>query len=219
MFASLVLFQERDPFMVYGADVVMRCVGLWLLFLDSGRVLSVDRLWRRARGDARADPQTTIPLWPMRAIQVQVALIYLIAFGYKIRCESWIDGSAVYYALHLRDLNPQLIADPGHWRGAMILFDYGTLAVEGMLPLMLFYRPLRMWGLLAGAAMHTGIDVFMSIRFFSLSMYCAYLAFIDPEKIAEAVNAISRAWGYLVAGGRVVRQPASPFPTKADSDA
>ena len=46
-----------------------------------------------------------IQLWPLKAIQIQVALIYGISALYKIRSPAWQDGSAQYYILHVRDVH------------------------------------------------------------------------------------------------------------------
>ena len=63
----------------------------------------------------------------------------------------------------------------------MALMNYGTLLIELTVPFMLFIRPLRVWAMGAAFLMHTGIDLFMSIRFFSLAMYVGYLSFLDTR--------------------------------------
>src|SRR5262249_37225709 len=35
-YLSFIWFRERDPFMTFGADLVLNCIGIWLLFLDCG---------------------------------------------------------------------------------------------------------------------------------------------------------------------------------------
>jgi hypothetical protein len=180
-FLSMMLFRERGPFMTFGADLVLNCIGVWLLFLDCGRVASVDRRLRRWWGQADDDGALpAIELWPVKAIQIQVALIYLVTGLKKLQTIPWQDGSAVYYAVHVGNV---LKGQPPPWivhhHALMALMNYGTLVIELAVPFMLFVRPLRAWAMGAAFLMHTGIDVFMSIRFFSLAMYVGYVSFLD----------------------------------------
>lgn len=178
-FVSMVLLQERGPFVIFGADLVMRCVGLWLLFLASGRTWAVDAWLRARRGAPGPAP---IELWPLRAIQVQIALVYLITGLLKLRAPPWQDGSAVYYALQVGDVGSDPVLP---WlfeqRAVLAGLNYGTLVIELTIPMMLLYRPLRRWGVFLGVSMHAGIALLMSIRFFGLAMFTGYLAFIEAE--------------------------------------
>jgi vitamin K-dependent gamma-carboxylase-like protein len=180
-FVSMMLFRERGPFMTFGADLVLNCLGVWLLFLDCGRAASVDQLlWRRAGRAGEPTVPATIELWPVKAIQIQVALVYLVTGLKKIQTIPWQDGSAVYYAVHVGNV---IKGQPAPWivhhHALMALMNYGTLGIELAVPFMLFVRPLRVWAMAAAFLMHTGIDVFMSIRFFSLAMYVGYVSFLD----------------------------------------
>lgn len=181
---SMFLFRERGPFITFGADLVLHCIGLWLLFLDTGAAFSVRR--------QRSERPGSIALWPVRAIQVQVALIYLITGLAKLNTVPWQEGTAVYYALHVGDVTK---AGPPAWllaqRWLLIAMNYGTLAIELGAPFaLLFYRPLRAHAVLALIVLHASIDVLMSIRFFSLAMYTGLLASVD----AEVWSLAERAW-------------------------
>ena len=176
-FVSMMLFRERGPFVTFGADLVMNCIGVWILFLDCGRVWSLDRLLGRAKAEAG-----DIELWPAKAVQIQVAMVYLVTGLKKLQTTPWQDGSAVYYAVHVGNVfkgqpDPWVV----HYHWLMALMNYGTLAIELTVPFMLFIRPLRFWAMGAAFLMHTGIDLFMSIRFFSLAMYVGYLSFLDAR--------------------------------------
>jgi hypothetical protein len=211
-FLSMMLLRERGPFMTFGADLVMNCIGIWLLFLDCGRVWSVDRLLRRRRPSSLP---ALVELWPVKAIQIQVALIYLVTGLKKLQTIPWQDGSAVYYAVHVGNV---LKGQPAPWivhHHALVAFmSYATVGIELAVPFMLFFRPLRIWAVGAAVLMHTGIDVFMSIRFFSIAMYVGYISFLDAADWAwltsrwrAAVTAAGtklKAQGddYEIAGGR-----------------
>ena len=177
-FFSMLLFRERGPYMTFGADLVLNCVGVLLLFSDSGRTWSVDNLLSKKRREDRAE----IENWPMKAIQIQIALIYIVTGLKKIQTTPWQDGSAVYYALQVGNV----LKGPGeswiiHHHAIMASLTYFTLLMELSFPLLVFCRQTRWLALLSGFALHSGIDALMSIRFFSLTMYIGYLAFVTEE--------------------------------------
>jgi len=196
-FVSMILFRERGPFLTFGADLVMNCIGLWLLFLDCGRAWSVDQLLRSRRSISLP---TCIEHWPVKAIQIQVALIYLVTGLKKLQTVPWQDGSAVYYAIQVGNV---LKGQPAPWivhhHALMALMSYGTVCIELAVPFMLFIRPLRVWAVGAAFLMHTGIDVFMSIRFFSLAMYVGFASLLDTGD-----------WGWLTSRGRAVAPKPQP---------
>ena len=196
-YGSLILFQTRGNFVIFGADLVLRSCGLWLLFLRTDAVWAVDRL--RSGNAASA-----IPDWPVKAVQIQCALIYLITFLCKIGTRPWQDGSAVYYALQVGDVMfGQAFALLKPYHGVFPLLTYGSLVFEGAFPFLVFYRPTRNLALLSGVGFHMGIDVMMSIRFFALTMYLGYASFLtgaDWDWLAtfakKAVTRSSAAFRY-----------------------
>ncbi len=177
-FYSMLLFRERGPYITFGADLVLNCLGMLLLFSRCGSVWSLDSLFRKRR----ARPLCLIENWPVRAIQVQVALIYLITGLKKLGTTPWQDGSAVYYAIQVgnvvKGVQPTFLV---HQHVMMAALTYFTLALEIGFTLLVFQPQTRWFALLSGIALHTGIDCFMSIRFFSLAMYVGYLSFLTAE--------------------------------------
>ena len=63
-------------------------LALWLAWLPSGRVWSCDRLIGAWAG---RPARRTISLWPIKALQTQMALIYLAAGLAKVATEPWRD--------------------------------------------------------------------------------------------------------------------------------
>jgi hypothetical protein len=209
-FVSMMLFRERGPFITFGADLVMNCLGVWLLFLDCGRVWSVDQF---LRSRSLRSLRTRIELWPVKAIQIQVALIYLVTGLKKLQTTPWQDGSAVYYAVHVGNvLKGQPLPWIVHHHGLMAFMNYATLCIELTVPFMLFFRSLRIWAMGAAFLMHTGIDIFMSIRFFSLAMYVGYVAFLDTRDWDWWTSQLSRAWRLLSRQRHCLRGPRGPGP-------
>lgn len=180
----LVLFHRRNPFMLFGADGVLMHVSLWLLFLKAGRVWSVDA-WLRARAGWTAS--RTIPLWPLKALQVQMALIYVCAGVAKLLTHPWRDGSALYYALYStgNDVFPIVLRQ----KTALALGTYVAVAIELFFPALVFWRRTRWLALMLVVLLQIGIDTLMAIRFFGPVMYLGLLAFLRPSEWLRV-----RAW-------------------------
>jgi len=173
----LLLMQRRNPFMLYGADGVLLHVALWLAWFPSGRVWSCDRLIGARAGRPAG---RTISLWPLKALQAQMALIYLAAGLAKVATEPWRDGSAVYYALLStgNDVFPGILA----LKPLLALMTYATVAIELGFPLLVFWRRTRWLALALISSLQLGIDLFMGIRLFGPVMYLGLLAFVRPSE-------------------------------------
>jgi hypothetical protein len=190
-FFSVMLFQVRGPYLIYGTDQVLALCFFWLLFLACGKRWSLDRLLIGKRRKA----STEIELWPVKAIQIQIALIYLLTGFIKFRTEEWLNGSAVYYALHLRGFVWSGVEHLTTIQPLMVMMTYYSLLAEMSFPFLVFWKRTRFLALGAVFFMHLGIDLLMQIRFFSLSMYAGYLAFIQPaewEWLARKVSGFLR---------------------------
>jgi hypothetical protein len=125
----LLTYSHRNPMILFGADVMLNIVMLYLAIGPSGAALSVDRLlarwwagarphilgrwqafWARwsSRPVAPVGPGTPPPLRPtplvsanvaIRLLQIHVCIIYLAAGLAKLRGGAWWDGTAVWGTL------------------------------------------------------------------------------------------------------------------------
>ena len=171
------LLCERNGSFPYGADNVFQHMLFFMAFLDTGRVWAVDAWIARKRGRAAV---TEVELWPLRCMQLQVAVIYLFTGYFKLSTDVWSDGSAVWYAVQGVGLDTAFTPWLLRQRELIVALTYGTLVFELGFPLLVF-TSYRYVVLLAGVAFHLGIDMFMMIRFFSFVMFASYLAYVEPE--------------------------------------
>lgn len=176
VFVAHTLLCERNPSFPYGADNVFQHIVFFMTFLETGRVWAVDAWIARKRGRA---PVVEIELWPLRCMQLQVALIYLFTGYFKLSTDVWSDGSAVWYAVQGFGLDTAFTPWLLRQRELIVALTYGTLLFELGFPLLVF-TSYRYVVLLAGVAFHLGIDLFMMIRFFSFVMFASYLSFVEP---------------------------------------
>lgn len=184
-FIGIVSFHHRNVMLLHSGDFFLRIVTFWMMFANSGRAFSVDRLIRIARGKESDGPQFVSP-WPMRMIQLQVCMLYFDAFLWKIRGETWMNGLAIYYSSRLVEFYrfPTPYVFEHLW--TIKLMTWGTLAIEFALGAMLWIKDLRYWILLGGVLLHLGIDWTMNIPLFAPIMITAYVTFIAPADLERA---------------------------------
>ena len=178
-FLTLISLQHRNPFVCYGADDVMRVLCFLLIFSRAGEAFSVDQ-WRAARS-GQVLPEGTA--WCTRLMQLQVSTIYLQAFLSKFSGTSWLAGTAVYYAVEAPRYRRYRLP-----RFARNLFwsriaTWGTIAVEFALGPLIWIRELRLPVLVAGIALHLGMEVFMNLHLFSTTMIVSLMLFLDPHAV------------------------------------
>jgi hypothetical protein len=200
-FVALTSFVHRDPLINYGGDSALRLLVFYVAIGPSGCVWSVDSLLRRLRAgralldrgetDLRrarrlAPPARTIEAWPIRLIQIQVAIVYFMSGWAKLHGSTWHDGSALPLAL----LNPQLSRFDFSLVGGIPLVALltrllvqVTLWWEVLFAAMVWFRWGRLLALAMGVGVHIGIWVLMRVHWFGAVMIASYVAFIPGERV------------------------------------
>ncbi len=195
VFAGLVSFQRRNPFVFDSGDSLLRIIALYLALSPAGESLSIDRL-RRAGDRFWESPSRA--MWPLRLMQIQLSVIYLATLWIKARGSAWNEGTAVSYALRLRDLHrfpvPHFLTSSVVVSG---LLTYGTLAIELSLALLVWNRRARPWVLGLGVALHLGIEYSIRVGFLTLGMLVLYVAFVPPDVAARLILAAREELGRL----------------------
>ena len=201
--ALFVSFNQRLAYLMNGGDSMMRCALFYLLFAPSGAAWSLDQLLRRRRGRAAPAPATIAP-WPVRLMQIQLALMYFFTGLSKIGWDQsgggdWVNGQAVYWVLN--DLS--VARWPYHWLPVPMivyrLLSWGTLVFEIGFPFCVMVArrrhvcgvtipALRPWALLAGLAFHLGILVHTEVGWFSPATLCWYALFLSGERVQSCVR-------------------------------
>jgi len=174
-----------------GAQALHHDLIFCLVFADSGAVWSFDAWRLSSRNGAR--PPGTDPVWPLRLIQCQLALVYLSAALWKLANPEWRSGLALHYALSgaLYRRTPWLL--PAEFFGGTVLLTYFTLFWELTFPVLVWtrIRPVVLW---CGVAMHVGMWMTMELGVFSPTILAAYVAFLDPWRTHARVTGWRRQW-------------------------
>lgn len=184
-FILMVSLQNRNYVILNSGDTIMRCM-LFVLMLSPCHVkYSVDSFLRKKMG---APYPETISITFVRLLQLQFSLVYLATTLFKLKGYDWVDGTAVYYTSRL--VNFQRIALP-------IVFDYALLSkwitwsalfIEFAMGSLIWVKEWRKWVLMAGIALHLGIEITMSIGFFEWVMMGAYVLFLQKNEIDLGLN-------------------------------
>lgn len=168
-----------------------------LLLSSCGKVLSVDEVLTRIGDSKRRGKfqrerterlESEYALWPMRLIQVLIALIYFNAAYWKLKLAglSWVDGVTLQFHLIRHYFVGQYVSDVGLLisKSPILckLLSVSTLVFELGFPLILIFPRLAWIWLPAGLLFHIGSGITMDTWFF-LFWFC-YIAFINFETLA-----------------------------------
>jgi len=184
---------HRDPYLLNSGDTFMRQIAFWMMFAPSGRILSIDYLLSHKDANLVSDLDQTGPGWTIRALQLQMCLLYLQAFWSKVWGPIWWSGSAVYYTARIEEFYhfpvPPYIFD--HlWTCQLISFS--TLFIEFGLFTFIWVKELRYLFLLLGLAQHLSIEWMMNIPIFEWLMIINYTLFIDANDLKKLFKGYQR---------------------------
>lgn len=208
VFIAVVSFENRAPSIWSSGDNLLRILCFLLIFAPAGASLSVDR-WRTAR-DRFWEFPARAP-WALRLVQIQISVVYLSTFWYKIHGSDWRHGTAVSYAARLEDF--QRFAMPGalsHSLHFSSVMTYWTLTIELMLGILVWNRAARPFVLWLGVAMHFFISLTLRLGFFSETMVASYLAFLAPAAATAVIFAVRNRFAAIFAPVREPRWTLAP---------
>lgn len=172
----LISLHERNGFLNHGADVMIRFLIFWLLFLPIGRVWSVDA-W--LAGEPRRGHGERVLSIGSVALLLQPWWLYVGVTVSKLQYESWHEGRAIFAVLnkahYAQPLGEFLVQYPDllAWLGWM------TIATEGAFCVLLF---LPWW------TPQVRIAAFFANLFFQLGLWsCLDIGIFQPLSMAAAL--------------------------------
>jgi Vitamin K-dependent gamma-carboxylase len=179
VFLCLTSIDQRNLLMLHGGDTFLRCAGFFLMFAPAGAAFSLDRLIaiRRGKQDPQMKPRAP---WAQRIIQLELALLYLTSFFWKLKGHTWLNGTALYYVIHLHSIARFPLP---HWIQATPMLRAGawfTLALEFSLGTLIWSRRFRYPLLLVGLLFHLSIEYSFNLPMFEWDVLTAYILFVDP---------------------------------------
>jgi hypothetical protein len=182
VFICLNSIQQRNLYITHGGDTFLRIAGFFLIFAPAGAALSLDRLIRIRRGKELCSLQPQSP-WAQRMIQLQLSLMYLVAFLLKMKGAPWLQGTALFYAYHLEELRRLPI--PAWFFRPMVLKlgSWSALVLEFSLGALIWVREFRYVLLVLGLLFHLWLEYSLNIPMFQWDILSGYVLFVDANDI------------------------------------
>src|SRR5262249_21876982 len=153
--------------------------------------LSLDRVIRVRRKLEELVVEPRAP-WAQRMIQFELALMYFTSFWWKLKGHAWLDGTALYYVLHIHDIGRFPLPSSLQNAGILKLGAWFTLALEFSLGVLIWFRPFRYYLLLLGLLFHLTLEYAINMPMFQWDVLTAYVLFIDSEDLQRAVSRVRR---------------------------
>ncbi|HEY1784722.1 MAG TPA: HTTM domain-containing protein [Pirellulales bacterium] len=198
LFILVNVLVHRNYYIVNGEELVARLFLLYGTLAPWGRAWSVDAWLDGRRGGRNEDDAAAAPWgWTLRMMQIHFLLIYAISLGYKFAQDpSWLNGDALHWT----------IASDRWWRrgemswltltyGGLLrkCMTYGTIALEGSAPLLVWLPATRRYIVGGLMLLHTAIAIMIpGVAFFSLLMIAGLLLFIPADSFRSAASAARR---------------------------
>ena len=181
-----ISFVARAPLPLGGWDTILRNFSFLILISPLGECWTLPAL---LRGSAkRAVPG--VSAHGLVLMRLQVLVIYWHAELARLLSHDpyWKNGEFLSYFML-----SHYARWPGRWvlqyEGLMILGTFGVQLAETAIPVLLWFRRTRWWGVLLGFALHAGISVAArGFVMFCLAMLMTYIAFLRKEDMDGLVH-------------------------------
>lgn len=203
-FVCLTSIHQRNLLILHSGDTFLRVAGFFLIFAPAGAALSMDRILRVRSGKQSPEIAPRSP-WAQRMIQLELSLLYFFSFWWKSMGVSWVNGTALYYIIHLDEIRRfpvpawvqrPLVAQLGTWF---------TLVLEFALGVLIWIKELRYPLLLLGVLFHLCLEYSLNIPIFQWDVLTAYVLFVDGADL-------QRAWRWIRARVTVRRRTSEALP-------
>ncbi|TPV93295.1 MAG: hypothetical protein B7733_21395 [Myxococcales bacterium FL481] len=163
----------------------------WLWVLPVGSTLGL-AAWRDRRGWLEG----RVADLPVRLFLFNIALVYLVAGGWKWTSPMWRDGKALFVVLKMPGGRFQEFWSP-NWYVWTVPLSYAALVAEPLIPLLLVLRGrryLQSIGLTIQVALHLGILVTVRVPFANLFLLATPLIFFRHELGRLRGSSDTRQW-------------------------
>jgi hypothetical protein len=184
-FMCLATIYHRNPFIFNSGDTYMRVSTFWLMFAAAGNALALDGRRSRHIENGNFDEYTPVSIWPQRLLQLQLTVVYMHTFFCKIVGGPWIEGTAVFTASRIEDLQRLPIPFVFEHAWTINFLTWSTLALEASLFTLIWVKEFRYWVIAAAICFHLTIEYHMNIPLFEWLMIASYVLFIDAKDLAR----------------------------------
>lgn len=195
VFMMLVSFQNRNQLILDSEDSVMRLVGFYLLLMSSGRAWSVDSFLARRFGWQSAEACLLAPAWPLRLLQLQLAVIFVSAALFKLGGRAWIEGTALSYVCRLDDTFGRFPVPDFVFETPLLvrIMSWSVPVVELCAPLLLWFKETRRAALVVIVLFHLANEYTMALFLFHWIMLVGWSSFLTSNDFPFSLGWIRKS--------------------------
>jgi hypothetical protein len=173
-FAGLALFfhlalVQRNPTLVYGAEILMNFWLFALIFIGSGR----------ASGKKWLDD---LMAFGIRLGQAYMLIVYAFSGLEKMKGITWWQGTALWSVLQNEQFSTMNFTFLSAVPVVLALLTHIVALFEVYFPLLACFSPTRLPTLIFGVFLHIGIALTMGLVFFSWTMLTGYFLFLSNSE-------------------------------------
>lgn len=186
----LVSLSHQNMVILQGGDTLLRVCLFPLLFAPHTSVLSVDA-WLKRREVKDPTPiwiGERTRNWPLTLIQIQISVMYLSTFLWKLKGSQWLDGTAVYTTSRLLDFQRFPVPFVFDNLSAIQAITWTTLYIELALGTIIWFRSTRYLVVGLGLMLHAGLEWTMNIPLFEVAAGGLLLTFVDGEDLRRWIT-------------------------------
>lgn len=162
LFVNMVSFHHHND-LIWDAEDTMFRIWCFLLLFSPLHRCTIYELFRKRNWE-----NDSWPMWPIRLFQLEVTFLYVSVSLSKLPGGAWIDGTALYYIIHMSSFYPG-ICNPEvlfHRYLPLKLMTWGAILTELICWITVWIPSLRTATVIHMIIFHIGIDVTMSMHCF-----------------------------------------------------
>lgn len=186
VFVWIVSFQTRNSVIQDGEDTLLRMLAFLMIWMPSGHAWSIQSWVRRAMGRSSDSSDMLVPVWPLRLLQFQMAIMFLSSGLVKLGGDPWLNGTALYYVSRLDDhfgrfwVPAWLFDTPA----VVALITWSVVLAEVAIPFLIWFRETRLPCLIVLVLFHLANEWTMNLFLFHWLMLCGWLSFVTPADLS-----------------------------------
>ncbi len=174
-------FHQRNIWLLSSSELLMRIITLTLVFSPCGHAYSIDSILGRKYPQFNS-PKSWGP-WALRLLQIQLSVVYVWTVIQKLKGQTWIDGTALYYATRIESMRNFHIPFLFDWIPLLKLATWGTILVELCLGILIWNKKFTKKIIILGVLFHLSIECTMIIPFFEWVMILLLPLFLDTREV------------------------------------
>ncbi len=173
-----LLFVTIHPLAHYGWARMVAPFTLYVVVSRAGDYASIDA-WRRRRRAQGPPASGRAPAWPMRLLQIHIAVMYFHTGFARIDDPAWLQGQALFEAL-ARTIFTRFTFDLHAWRTELLLLSHTVFVLEPAAVVLLWIPRIRTLCALALIAMHLMLEILTNVGWWNYILIAGLLTFLPP---------------------------------------